>query len=70
MHKKKITLTNHVDDILLKNIVSTAMDNLFLSTSQSLSKISQNATLAQQQGQVIMQTTTALGISAILAANN
>ncbi|WP_080641629.1 RebB family R body protein [Vibrio owensii] len=70
MHEEKTTLTNHVDDILFKNIVSTAMDNLLLSTSQSLSNISQNATLAQQQGQVIMQTTTALGISAILATNN
>lgn len=43
-----------------------AMGNLMLSTSHALANISHNATLAQQQGNAMMQAATVQGVNAIL----
>ena len=61
-------ITDSVTQTNTKTVAETpalAMSNFIMATNTALSNSNQNATIAQQQGQMLMQATTTQGINAI-----
>lgn len=56
---------NKVNDKSYIDITNLALNNLIFTTSTALSNSNQNAAIAQQQGQLLMQATTTQGLNAI-----
>ncbi|HBN6205823.1 MULTISPECIES: RebB family R body protein [Vibrio harveyi group] len=66
------TVNENVTDSITQTNVSTvaetptlAMSNFIMATNTALSNSNQNATIAQQQGQMLMQAATTQGVNAI-----
>lgn len=56
---------NKVNNNSYIDITNLALNNLIFTTSTALSNSNQNAAIAQQQGQLLMQATTTQGLNAI-----